>query len=50
MFYNELKEYIMSIPDRIYSYYSLDTIPAPQLCKTFIEHLVAVAEMMKTDE
>ena len=50
MFYNELKEYIMSLPDRIYSYYSLETIPAPYLCKKMIEHLDTVREMLETDE
>lgn len=31
VFFNELKEYIISIPDRIYSYYSIDTIPFTEL-------------------
>ena len=50
IFYNELKEYIMSLPDRIYSHYSLETMPAPMLCKKMIEHLEEVGDMITSDE
>ena len=50
IFYNELKEYIMSIPERIYSYYSIDTLPAPLLCKKMLEHFEAVKDLLETDE
>lgn len=50
LFYNELKEYIMSLPERIYSYYSIDTIPAPELAKKFLAHLEEVREMFESDE
>ena len=46
MFFNELKDYIFSIPERIYSFYSLETIPAPELTKKFIEHLYEVRDML----
>lgn len=38
LFYNELKEYLMSIPERIFSYYSIDTMPVPELAKMWIEY------------
>ena len=50
LFFNELKDYIMSIPERIYSYYSIDTIPAPELFKLTLEHIKAVEEMFVTYE
>ena len=50
MFYNELKDYIISIPERIYSYYSIDTIPAPELIKLAIKHFEEVADMFDTYE
>lgn len=49
MFYNELKEYIMSLPDRIYSYYSLDTLPAPLLAKKWLEHFEEVKDMVSNE-
>ena len=50
VFYNELKDYIMSLPERIYSYYSIDTIPAPELLKKFAQHLREVKGMADSDE
>lgn len=50
LFYNELKDYLMSIPERIYSYYSIDTIPVPELTKYFIGYLKNVKEMFESDE
>lgn len=50
MFYNELKEYLVSLPERIYSFYSIDTIPAPELTKHFINYLEQVREMFESDE
>ena len=38
MFYNELKDYIYSLPERIYSIYSLDSVPAPELVKKVYEY------------
>lgn len=46
MFYNELKDFIYSLPERIYSLYSLDTIPAPELIKKMIEHYHEVWDMI----
>ena len=46
MFFNELKDYIFSLPERIYSFYSLETIPAPEITKKFIEHLYEVRDML----
>ena len=48
-FYNELKDFIYSLPERIYSMYSLSTIPAPELCKRFFEHLHEVREMLENE-
>lgn len=50
LFYNELCDYIMSIPERIYAYYSLDSIPVPELCKLFCQHMKEVMEIFNTDE
>ena len=50
LFYNELCDYLMSIPERIYAYYSIDTIPAPELAKLFCQHIKEVMEMFDTDE
>lgn len=46
IFYNELKDFIYSLPERIYSLYSLDTIPAPELIKKMIEHYHEVRDMI----
>lgn len=46
LFFNELKDYIMTIPERIYSYYALETIPAPDLVKRFIQHLYEVKDII----
>lgn len=46
MFYNELKDFIYSLPERIYSLYSLDTIPAPELIKKMREHYHEVWDMI----
>lgn len=46
MFYNELKDFIYSLPERIYSLYSLDTIPAPELIKKMIQHYHEVWDML----
>lgn len=46
MFFNELKDYIFSLPERIYSFYSLETIPEPELAKKFIEHLYEVKAIL----
>lgn len=45
-FYNELKEFIMSLPERIYSYYSLEAIPAPELFKKMLEYLSQVRDII----
>ena len=50
MFYNELKEYLVSIPERVYSYYSIDTIPVPELTKLFFNYLDQVRQMFESDE
>lgn len=50
VYYGELCNYLMSIPEKIYSYYSLDTIPAPELTKLFFKHIKEVMEMFNTYE
>lgn len=50
LFYNELCDYIMSIPERIYAYYSIDSVPVPELCKLFCQHMKEVMEIFNTDE
>ena len=45
VFYNELKNFIMSIPERIYSYYSLETTPMPSLLKMAFEDFLATLEL-----
>lgn len=49
LFYNELKDYIMSIPERIYSYYCLETLPAPELYKATVEYIETVIDIMKNE-
>lgn len=44
LFYNELKDYIMSIPERIYNYYALETIPAPDLFKRMVDNFHEVID------
>ena len=39
VFYNELKNYIMSLPYKVYSWYSIDTIPFPDLQGMFLEYV-----------
>ena len=46
LFFNELKDYLVSIPERIYSWYSLETIPAPELCKLFLEYREAIWDLV----
>ena len=48
-FYNELKDFIFSLPERIYSHYSLSTIPAPELAKKWFEHFAQVREMFHNE-
>ena len=50
MFFNELKEYIVSIPDRIYNYYSIDTVPAPELAIMQCNYLKDIAELLESYE
>lgn len=46
LFYNELKDYITSIPERLYSYYCLETIPAPELFKATVDYLIQVMDIV----
>ena len=39
LFFNELKDFIMSIPERIYAWYSIDTMPFIDLHKEFIDYI-----------
>ena len=50
MFFNELKEYIVSIPERIYSWYSIDTVPFTELKVMEAEYLKDLAELLKSYE
>ena len=49
MFYNELKDYIMSIPERIYSAYALETMPAPALFIKMLKNYKEVANALKNE-
>ena len=48
-FYSELVNFIATIPERIYSWYSLDTMPAPELMKNFCQYLDEVAEIFQDE-
>lgn len=39
MFFNELKDYLMSLPERVYAYYSLETMPIRFLHEEFINYI-----------
>ena len=50
VFFNELKEYIISIPDRIYSYYSIDTIPFTELQVLRGKYYKELADLLESYE
>ena len=50
LFFNELKDYIMSLPERVYAYYSLETLPVPELAKKFMAYMQEVEEIFSADE
>lgn len=50
LFFNELAKYIETIPERIYNYYSLETIPFAELTCMFIEYHKQMLEMLKQHE
>lgn len=45
MFFNELKDYIVTLPERIYSWYSIETIPLPELIKEYLDFKKAIWEL-----
>lgn len=45
LFFNELKEFIASIPERIYSYYAVDTVPFTELTKEYFSYLHSLKEI-----
>lgn len=45
-FYNELKDFMASLPERIYSIYSLDSVPAPELVKKVYEYYHNLREIV----
>ena len=47
---NELCNYLASLPERIYSYYSLDTVPALELTKLFLNHIKESVDLFNTYE
>lgn len=49
LFFNELKDYLMSIPERIYAYYSLDTVPFMELHKMRLEYFQQIKEMISDE-
>lgn len=49
VYFNELKDYLYSIPERLYSWYSIDTLPAPELCKQFVENMKNAIDMYKDE-
>lgn len=50
VFFNELKEYIISIPDRIYSYYSIDTVPFTELQVLRGKYYKELADLLESYE
>lgn len=50
VFFNELKEYIISIPDRIYSYYSIDTVPFTELQVLREKYYEELSDLLKSYE
>lgn len=44
-FYNDLIDYINSIPNLIYSYYSLDSLPVPELVKANREYFKTISNL-----
>ena len=50
VFFNELKEYIISIPDRIYSWYALDTVPFTELQVMRGEYYKELANLLESYE
>lgn len=47
IFFNELKDYIMRIPEMIYSYYSIDTMPFTDLTKEYFDYLDSLFESVE---
>ena len=47
MFFNELKDYIMRIPEMIYSYYSIDTMPFTDLTIEYFGYLHSLFESVE---
>lgn len=50
VFFNELKEYIISIPDRIYSWYAIDTVPFTELQIMRGEYYKELANLLESYE
>lgn len=50
IYYHELCNYLYSIPEKIYGYYSLDTMPIPELAKQFKNYIDDIIEMFETYE
>lgn len=50
LFFNELKEYIMSIPDIIYRWYAIDTMPYTEIIREYIKTTREWVEMLESDE
>lgn len=41
LYFNELIDYIISIPNMVFNYYALDSYPLPELCKMYFENVKA---------
>ena len=49
VYFNELKDYLYSIPERIYSWYSIDCLPAPELYRQFVENMKNAIDMYEDE-
>ena len=47
LFYNELKEFINSVPEMIYHHYAIDTVPFTELTVEYFKYLYALGDMLK---
>ena len=45
VFFNELKDFIASLPERIYSYYAVDTVPFTELTREYFKYLYSLKEI-----
>ena len=49
LFYNVLCDYISSIPERVYSYYAIDTVPFTELTVEYFKYLDTLKDMLQNE-